>query len=225
MISADDLTKLLIGSFPVIVIVTAVIYAVTKIRKERHDNYDTTPSQLFGMRMPTDEEAHGINNQVIPRLRKTAIVMSLIFVPIVVVIAGVAVSLYTDGGEDSMFSVIMGFVALAFGSMYLCFLYMYLSEIYIIAKRRYTVSDCHIADIRTYIRYTRRGMPVKIYHATISDEIGLTWELDLPKPLQSSIIGDKCLVIIYDDEEKKNKVRTNGTPLYRRQLYVPRDYQ
>ena len=58
--SVETLTKLLYCSFPVIVIVTVIIYVIvnSKKRKDRGE-IDTTPPQFYGMRTPTDEEAAG----------------------------------------------------------------------------------------------------------------------------------------------------------------------
>ena len=54
-------------------------------------------------------------------------------------------------------------------------------------------------------------------------QIDLAWETDLPKYLYGVRQGSKCLVIIYDEEEKINKARSDGRSIYSRDIYVPSD--
>lgn len=98
-----------------------------------------------------------------------------------------------------------------------------LSELRALLKRLYSVSDCYFADVQVQWRVNPKGIPVKIYHAVIRDQLDLSWETDLTKDLQYAEVGMRCLVVIYDDEAKVNRNRANGTSLYRRTIYVPRD--
>ena len=59
--------------------------------------------------------------------------------------------------------------------------------------------------------------------AVIKDQIGTCRESDLTKDLFNVTVGTSCLVIIFDTEDKINRSRRNGRPLYRRAIYVPRD--
>lgn len=220
MISVDQFITLLQCSMPVIVIIVVAIYMI-RHRKDKNSDVDTMPCQLFGMRSPTLEEAEKIKKQVLPRISKSLIVLSLVMIPMTVIIAGAAISIYDTEGLGIV--VILGSVGGAVLMMYIGMVSMPIYQIWSLQHRLYTVTDCYFDDIQTYIRYTPRGMPVKIYHAVVRDEIGLSWELDLPKDLQRSLVGDKCMVIIYASEEKVNKARSKGKSLYRRALYVPED--
>ena len=219
MISADLLIKLLKCSFPVVVIVAVGIYIAANAKKNKNGDIDTTPPPMFGMRSPTDEEAAQIKKQNRPRILKTLIVISLIFLPLVVILCGVTVSLYES--EDPATVIVMGFVALSVLLMYIVFISMPIYEMWSLYRKLYSVSDCYFADIRSYIRVNHKGIPSTVYHAVIKDQMGLTWETDLPKKLWGASVGSRCLVIIYASEEKVNRSRKSGRSLYRRTIYVP----
>lgn len=216
MISADLLRIIIKCSYPVFVI-TVIIILTVKMRKNEKNNIYVPPAKLYGMRPPTDEEAERIKAQIMPRARRLLIVTSLIFIPLVVIISGAAVSGFE---KDKLSGIVMACVALSILAMYLALLSMPLSEIRSLRKRLYSVSDCYIADIMTYIRRNKHGSS-RIYHAVIKDQDGSEWETDLPKDLIRVSAGTKCLVIIYDSEEKVNRSRKSGKTLYRRALYVP----
>ncbi len=221
MISADLLTKIILGSFPVIVIVTVAVYVFVKLGKEKKHTTDNTPPMLYGRRYPTEAEAGNIKAYLLPKHIKAAVIISLIFLPVDVIIAGVAISIYDT--EGLMVSIIMGFVALAFFVLYIGIILPTITRIRSLKNRFYTVCDCYVANIHTYWRTTHRGVPVKIRHAVIRDQIDLAWETDLPKYLHWIREGSKCLVIIYDEEEKINKARSDGRSIYTRDIYVPDD--
>lgn len=221
MISADTLARLLRYSFPIVIILTVCIVCIVSAVKNKKNGVDTTPRQPCGLRPPTDEEARGIKEQVLPRVRKMIIVTSLIFIPVTVIIFGTAISMY--GKKEFSLIMVMGIMGLAFALMYIGILSLPLSELRALLKRLYSVSDCYFADVQVQWRVNPKGIPVKIYHAVIRDQLDLSWETDLTKDLQYAEVGMRCLVVIYDDEAKVNRNRANGTSLYRRTIYVPRD--
>ncbi len=217
----DTLIKLLYFSFPVIVIVTVIFFVVIKISKEKSISFDFAVDKLYGMRSPTDEEAESIRVQVAPRLRKTLVVMSLVLIPLAICPGGAAIAAYSTEGIGP--SLAMGFLAITFLSLYAALISVPLSDILSLRKKRYLVSDCYFADIRPYMRYSYRGIPSRAYRAYIRDQAGTCWETDLPKDLIRATVGTSCLVIIYDSEDKVNRSRRSGKPVYRRAVYVPRD--
>ena len=221
MISADSLARLLKYSFPVVIIFTVCIVCIVSAIKNRKNGVDTTPRQPCGLRPPTDEEARGIKAQVLPRIRKLIIVTSLIFIPFIVIIFGAAISLY--GKKEFSFIMVMGIMGLAVALMYIGILSLPLNELRALRKKLYSVSDCYFAEVYSYWRVNPKGIPVKIYHAVIRDQLDLSWETDLSKDLLNVETGMKCLVVVYDDEAKVNRNRATGTGLYRRTIYVPRD--
>ena len=219
MITVDELIVLIRYSFPIVVIVAVGIWVIARLRKEKKNNFDTVPAQFFGMRPPTDDEAEKIKKQICPRILKSVAVLSLVFLPLVVIIGGAAASMYEEADITVVY--IMGSVAGAVLLMYLALLSMHLIEIRDVVGKHFTV--CYFSDVQQQWRVTPRGMPVKVYHATISDQIGLKRELDLPKDLQFVRVGTPCLLVVYDEEWKVNKNRPNEKSLLRRGLYVPRD--
>lgn len=221
MITVDELIVLIRYSFPIVVIVAVGIWVIARLRKEKKNNFDTVPAQFFGMRPPTDDEAEKIKKQICPRILKSVAVLSLVFLPLVVIIGGAAASMYEEADITVVY--IMGSVAGAVLLMYLALLSMHLIEIRDVVGKHFTVCDCYFSDVQQQWRVTPRGMPVKVYHATISDQIGLKRELDLPKDLQFVRVGTPCLLVVYDEEWKVNKNRPNEKSLLRRGLYVPRD--
>lgn len=74
--TVETLTNLLYCSFPVMVIVTVVIYVI--VNKNKDKPVDTTPPQFYGMRSPTLEEAAEIKRQLAPRTSKPIVVLSLV---------------------------------------------------------------------------------------------------------------------------------------------------
>lgn len=221
MITVDQLIVLLRCSFPIVVIVAVGIWVIVRLRKEKKNSFDTIPSQFFGMRPPTDDEAEKIKKQIAPRILKSVAVLSLVFLPLAGIIGGVAATIYEKEGVGV--TVIMGSVAGAVLLMYLAFTFMYLVEVRDVVGKHFTVCDCHFSDVQQIWRINPKGVPVKIYHATIMDQIGQKWELDLPKDLHFVIAGTPCLLVVYDEEYKINRNRYNEKSLLRRGLYVPRD--
>lgn len=221
MITVDSLIKLLYCSFPVVVIVAVIIYVAVKISKEKSISFDNAPDKLFGMRSPTDEEAKSIKARLVPGLIKQVILFSLILLPLAVCPGGAAFYIYSSKGIGP--AIAMGFISLAIVLLYAGLISLPLSKILSLNKKRYSVSDCYFANIRSYIRVNHKGIPNMITHAVIKDQIGSCWESDLTKDLFNVTVGTSCLVIIFDDEDKVNRSRRNGKPLYRRAIYVPRD--
>ena len=220
--SVDTFITLLQCSFPFIVIIGVAIYVITNFKKNKDRvDYETTPPQFFGMRSPTNEEADGIKAQILPRTRKKVFVISAVFIPLIVIISGAAYSITET--ETIGTAVIMGTVALGVLLMYIGIVSMPLYEMISLHKKLYCVGDCYFADVQQVIRVNYKGIPCTVYHAVIMDQIGTTWETDLPKDLHLAQTGMRCLVIIYASERKVNKKPTNGKSLYRRALYVPKD--
>ena len=217
MISADLLIKILKACFPLTFII-AICIAIGVSSKKNKRIIASDP--LSGMRMPTDEEADLIRKQVSPRVIRQIIAGSIFFVPVTVIIAGVVYTNYIKG--DNFSTWVMGFLCMAVLLMYIGLMSQPLSDIRALRNKLYKVSDCHIADINIYTRYARKShIPVEIHHATIKDAKGYLWETDLPKDLYHINESTKCLVIIFDDEEKINRSRKNGHYIFRRQVYVP----
>lgn len=221
MTTADSLIKFIWYSFPVVIIVAAVLYAVVKIRKEKNNSIDMAVPRMSGMRCPTDEEAESIKAQVSPRSGRTVMILCLVFLPLIVITAGAALSLYEDKGLP--FLMVMGSVSLALVLMLAGMLSVPLSEIRSLNRRLYSVCDCTVTDVSTYWRHHGRGLPSKIRHAVISDGMGSTWETDLTRDHYGVIEGTRCLLVIFDSEEKINRMNTTGRVIYRRALYVKRD--
>lgn len=217
--TVETLTNLLYCSFPVVVIVTVVIYVI--VNKNKDKPVDTTPPQFYGMRSPTLEEAAEIKAEVAPRNGKVVLVLSLVMLPLAVCAGGAAISIY--GEEDLGVVIIMGSVAAGVLLMYIGMVSMPLYRIISLHTRRYSVGECYFADVRHLIRVNHRGIPCDVYHAVIKDAIGTTWEADLPKNYSYVQVGARCLVVIYASEKKVNRSPTNGKSLYRRDIFVPRD--
>ena len=78
--NVETINTLLYCSFPVVVIVTVVIYVIVNRNKNRP--VDTTPPQFYGMRSPTLEEAAEIKRQLAPRTSKPIVVLSLVMLPV-----------------------------------------------------------------------------------------------------------------------------------------------
>lgn len=217
--TVETLTNLLYCSFPVVVIVTVVIYVI--VNKNKDKPVDTTPPQFYGMRSPTLEEAAEIKAEVAPRNGKVILVLSLVMLPLAVCAGGAAISIY--GEEDIGVVIIMGSVAAGVLLMYIGMVSMPLYWIISLHTRRYSVGECYFADVRHLIRVNHRGIPCDVYHAVIKDAIGTTWEADLPQNYSYVQVGARCLVVIYASEKKVNRSPTNGKSLYRRDIFVPRD--
>lgn len=217
--TVETLTNLLYCSFPVVVIVTVVIYVI--VNKNKDKPVDTTPPQFYGMRSPTLEEAAEIKAEVAPRNGKVVLVLSLVMLPLAVCAGGAAISIY--GEEDLGVVIIMGSVAAGVLLMYIGMVSMPLYWIISLHTRRYSVGECYFADVRHLIRVNHRGIPCDVYHAVIKDAIGTTWEADLPQNYSYVQVGARCLVVIYASEKKVNRSPTNGKSLYRRDIFVPRD--
>ena len=217
--TVETLTNLLYCSFPVVVIVTVVIYVI--VNKNKDKPVDTTPPQFYGMRSPTLEEAAEIKAEVAPRNGKVILVLSLVMLPLAVCAGGAAISIY--GEEDLGVVIIMGSVAAGVLLMYIGMVSMPLYWIISLHTRRYSVGECYFADVRHLIRVNHRGIPCDVYHAVIKDAIGTTWEADLPQNYSYVQVGARCLVVIYASEKKVNRSPTNGKSLYRRDIFVPRD--
>lgn len=221
MITVDSLIKLLYCSFPVFVIFLVIFLVIVKISKEKSISFDYTPDKLYGMRSPTDEEAVNIKAQIFPRLLKPVIVISLILLPLAAMPTVTAFYLISSNGIAP--AVVMGFIALSLVFIYIGVISQPLSDILSLYKKRYSVSECYFSDVRSFIRVNYRGIPCRITHAVIKDQIGSCWESDLTKDLFNVTVGTSCLVIIFDAEDKVNRARHTGKPLYRRAIYVPRD--
>ena len=217
--TVETLTNLLYCSFPVVVMVTVVIYVI--VNKNKNRPVDTTPPQFYGMRSPTLEEAAEIKAEVAPRNGKVVLVLSLVMLPLAVCAGGAAINMY--GEEDLGVVIIIGSVAAGVLLMYIGMVSMPLYRIISLHTRRYSVGECYFADVRHLIRVNHRGIPCDVYHAVIKDAIGTTWEADLPKELRFVQVGARCLVVIYASEKKVNRSPTNGKSLYRRDIFVPRD--
>ena len=217
--TVETLTNLLYCSFPVVVIVTVVIYVI--VNKNKDKPVDTTPPQFYGMRSPTLEEAAEIKAEVAPRNGKVILVLSLVMLPLAVCAGGAAISIY--GEEDLGVVIIMGSVAAGVLLMYIGMVSMPLYRIISLHTRRYSVGECYFDDVKHLIRVNYRGIPCDVYHAVIKDAIGTTWEADLPKNYSYVQTGARCLVVIHASEKKVNRSPTNGKSLYRRDIFVPRD--
>ena len=113
--TVETLTNLLYCSFPVMVIVTVVIYVI--VNKNKDKPVDTTPPQFYGMRSPTLEEAAEIKRQLAPRTSKPIVVLSLVMLPLAVCAGGAAISM--RGKEDLGVVIIMGSVAAGVLLMYI----------------------------------------------------------------------------------------------------------
>jgi hypothetical protein len=217
--NVETINTLLYCSFPVVVIVTVVIYVI--VNKNKDKPVDTTPPQFYGMRSPTLEEAAEIKAEVAPRNGKVVLVLSLVMLPLAVCAGGAAISMY--GEEDLGVVIIMGSVAAGVLLMYIGFISLPLHRIISLLTKSYSVGECYFDDVKHLIRVNHRGIPCDVYHAVIKDAIGTTWEADLPKELRFVQVGARCLVVIYASEKKVNRSPTNGKSLYRRDIFVPRD--
>ena len=165
--TVETLTNLLYCSFPVVVIVTVVIYVI--VNKNKDKPVDTTPPQFYGMCSPTLEEAAEIKAEVAPRNGKVVLVLSLVMLPLAVCAGGAAISMY--GEEDLGVVIIMGSVAAGVLLMYIGMVSMPLYRIISLHTRRYSVGECYFADVRHLIRVNHRGIPCDVYHAVITDQI------------------------------------------------------
>lgn len=206
--------------FVVIVVGMTAFYIISKLIKERRNSVDMTPPKLAGMRSPTHKEAEAIKAQVKPRVVRLIIVQSLILLPLATITALSAASMYET---NLLATFIMGFVSGALAIMYICTLTAPLSEIRSLNNRLYSVSDCRIKEITLVKRYRPRNVPAIVRHAFIADQEGSIWECDLTKEMYGLSEGTKCLVVIYDSEDKVNRHNTTGRVKYKRALYVPFD--
>ena len=206
--------------FIIIVVGMTAYYVISKLIKERRNSVDMTPPKLAGMRSPTHKEAEAIKAQVKPRVVRLIIVQSLILLPLATITALSAASMYET---NQLATFIMGFVSGALAIMYICTLTVPLSEIRSLNNRLYSVSDCRIKEISLVKRYRPRNVPAIVRHAFIADHEGSIWECDLTKDMYGLSEGTKCLVVIYDSEDKINRHNTTGKVIYRRALYVPID--
>ena len=84
MISSDQMTRMLIILFIIIVVGMTAYYVISKLIKERRNSVDMTPPKLAGMRSPTHKEAEAIKAQVKPRAVKIIIVHCLAMLKIII---------------------------------------------------------------------------------------------------------------------------------------------
>ena len=220
MTFSDQVTRMMIILFIIIVVGMTAYYVISKLIKERRNSVDMTPPKLAGMRSPTHKEAEAIKAQVKPRIVKLIIAQSLLLLPLATIAALSAASMY----ETNQFATfIMSFVAGALAIMYICALTVPLSEIRSLNNRLYSVSDCRIKEITLVKHYRPRNVPAIVRHAFIADQEGSVCEFGLTKEMYGLSEGAKCLVVIYDSEAKVNRHNTTGKVIYRRALYVPID--
>ncbi len=220
MISSDQMTRMMIILFIIIVVGMTAYYVISKLIKERRNSVDMTPPKLAGMRSPTHKEAEAIKAQVKPRVVKLIVAQSLLLLPLTVISALSAAAMYES---NKLAALMIGFVSGALAIMYICALTVPLSEIRSLNNRLYSVSDCRIKEITLVKRYRPRNVAAIVRHAFIADQEGSVCEFDLTKEMDGLSEGAKCLVVIYDSEAKVNRHNTTGRVIYRRALYVPLD--
>lgn len=199
MSTMELLIKITGALAPTIIFVVCLIVSSALAKKK---GGSVAADKFYGMRAPTDEEAEYIMRQVKARNNKKILVSSLIFVPLCVIATA---SYITNIKTANMFQVI-GFGFLLFGlfALYIGFISNPLSDNLYLKKRAYTVSDCRITDNDNYRAY-------------VEDEKGYTGVFGLSKDIRNVSAGTRCLVLIYDVEDKINSKR-NDRPIFRREL-------
>ena len=211
--TTETILKLIRAFLPItLVIITIVVISKTS----KKDIREISAAPFAGMRDPTEEEANIIKYQVIPREKKKATMLTLIFLPLAVIITGAFIANYQPG---NLAATIAG-SCLVFGiwSMFIGMASAPLQTISDLKKKRYQISDCTITEID--IRPSGKHR-VDTYFATVKDCKDNVWETSLPKDLLSVSEGTRCLLLIYDSEEKINRNRKNGIPVFRREVIVP----
>ena len=213
MTTFEFVLRLLKALLPITIIIIVIVLTKRSIKKEVRE---ISAAPFAGMRDPTDEEANIIKYQVIPREKKKATMLTLIFLPLAVIITGAFITNYQPG---NLFATIAG-SCLVFGiwSMFIGMVSSSLQTISDLKKKRYQITDCTITEIN--IRPTGKHR-VDTYFATVKDCKDNVWETPLPKDLLSVSEGTRCLLLIYDSEEKINRNRKNGIPVFRREVIVP----
>ena len=186
---------------PTIIFVVFLVIANIRTKKS---SQGVSADKFSGMRAPTDEEAEYIMRQVRGRNNKKILVCSFIFLPLCFFATGAYI---TNFKTANMFQVI-GFGFLLFGlfALYIGFISNPLSDNSYLKKRAYTVSGCRITDNDNYRAY-------------VEDEKGYTGVFGLSKDIRNVSAGTRCLVLIYDVEDKINSKR-NDRPIFRRELIV-----
>ena len=213
-------TTLLIRLFgaliPMIVIVAVCVMISVTTKKEREC---ISADPLSGMRSPTEDEADLICRQVKPRQRTKAMVISVVYLPLIVI--AVAVYLVNMKPDNLFYFVGAGFLVFGLSAFYLGMLSLPLSEIGYLRKKQYSVCECRITEIKIYHRFIRRSfIPIEVYKAIVQDERGHIWEGALPKEFRDISEGTRCLVLIYDVEDKINSRKNSGRPVFRRELII-----
>ena len=201
MTTLEFATKVFAAVLPTLGFIVAIIIINVKMKKE---STGVVADKYYGMREPTDEEAEYIARQVSARNNKKVLVISLIFVPLCVF----ATAAYVTNIQTANLPQIIGFGCLLFGlyAMYIGLIANPLSDNSYLKKRAYTVSDCRITDNDNFRAY-------------VEDEKGYTGVFGLSKELRNVSAGTRCLVLIYDVEDKINSKR-NDRPILRRELVV-----
>lgn len=198
---------------------TIILFVFISKKTARHAE-GISAEKLFGMRAPTEDEAELIRRQVTPRNRRKIIVSCMIFVPVCVIATGV----YLTQVDFSTLWKPIGFGFFVFGvyALFFGFLSAPLSDQHSLKKRHYAVCDCTIKEIRSYYRHTRTSFSRKeFFQIVVQDDKGYVWVGAMPKDLEDVSEGTRCLLIIYDSEDKINAGRKNGMPVFRREIVVP----
>ena len=203
----------LIGAFMPITLIIVTIIIIKKTTKKQFEGI--MPEPLAGMRAPTEEEANLIKHQVIPREKKKAIALTLIFLPIAIIVTGAFIANYQPG--NLAVTIAGSCLVLGVWCMFIGLTSAPLQTISDLKNLRYQVCDCTITEID--IRPSGKHR-VDTYFATVKDCKDNVWETSLPKDLLSVPEGARCLVLIYDAEEMINRNRKDGRPLYRREVIV-----
>ena len=213
MTNIEFVLRLLKACLPITVIIIVIVLINKSVKKEVRE---ISAAPFAGMRDPSDEEANLIKHQVTPRERKKATMLTLIFLPISIIVTGAFIANYQPG---NLAATIAG-SCLVFGvwSMFIGLTSAPLQTISDLKKRRYQICDCTITDID--IRPSGKHR-VDTYFATVKDSKDNVWETSLPKDLLYVTEGTRCLLLIYDSEEKINRNRKNGMPVFRREVIVP----
>ena len=186
---------------PTIILVVVLVVTCKHMKKE---SGGISADKFSGMRAPTDEEAEYITRQVRGRNNKKILVFSFIFLPI----CACATAAYISNIKTANMAQIIGFGFLLFGlyAMYIGLISNPLSDNSYLKKRAYSVSDCRITDNDNYRAY-------------VEDEKGYKGVFGLSKDCRNVSAGTRCLVLIYDVEDKINSKR-NDRPILRRELIV-----
>ena len=213
MTNIEFVLRLLKACLPITVIIIVIVFINKSVKKEVRE---ISAAPFAGMRDPTDEEANIIKYQVIPREKKKATMLALIFLPIAIIVTGAFIANYKPGD----LSVTIAGSCLVFGvwSMFIGLTSAPLQTISDINKRRYQICDCTITEIDVRPSGKHRA---DTYFATVKDSKDNVWETSLPKDLLNVTEGTGCLLLIYDSEERINRNRKNGRPLFRREVIVP----